>query len=40
GPGKVLNGLIKRTCKGLKLENVETAAAIAELPVLALVGMG
>jgi len=29
GPGKVLVGIIKRTCPGLKLENVET---IADLP--------
>lgn len=28
GPGKVLTGLIKRTCKGLKLSNVSSLAAI------------
>ncbi len=39
GPGKVLTGLIKRTCKGLKLENVETAAAAVALPVLELVAI-
>ena len=27
GPGKVLTGLIKRTCKGLSLKNVATAEA-------------
>lgn len=27
GPGKVLTGLIKRTCKGLNLKNVQTADA-------------
>ncbi len=39
GPGKVLTGLIKRTCKGLTLKNVETAAAAVELPVLTLAGV-
>jgi len=29
GPGKVLTGLIKRTCKGLSLANVSTLDAIA-----------
>ncbi|NJL39294.1 MAG: malonyl CoA-acyl carrier protein transacylase, partial [Leptolyngbyaceae cyanobacterium SM1_4_3] len=29
GPGKVLTGLIKRTCPELKLENIST---VAELP--------
>ncbi len=38
GPGSVLTGLIKRTCKGLELRNVETAAGILDLPVLSLVG--
>ncbi len=28
GPGKVLTGLIKRTCKGLKLSNVSDLSAI------------
>ena len=28
GPGKVLTGLIKRTCKGLKLSNVSSLAAV------------
>ena len=30
GPGKVLTGLIKRTCKELALENISSAADIAE----------
>ncbi len=30
GPGKVLTGLIKRTCKGLVLENMSSVADIAE----------
>ena len=29
GPGKVLTGLIKRTCKGLTLENINSLAAIS-----------
>jgi [acyl-carrier-protein] S-malonyltransferase len=29
GPGKVLTGLIKRTCKDLKLMNIDSAAAVA-----------
>mgnify|MGYP001794207016 CR=1 FL=1 len=29
GPGKVLTGLIKRTCKGLTLKNVQTVDSIA-----------
>ncbi|MEO1446223.1 MAG: malonyl CoA-acyl carrier protein transacylase, partial [Cyanobacteria bacterium J06635_11] len=28
GPGKVLTGLIKRTCKGLTLKNVSTVEAV------------
>ncbi|NJN29932.1 MAG: ACP S-malonyltransferase [Synechococcales cyanobacterium RM1_1_8] len=31
GPGKVLTGLIKRTCKDLKLVNLDSAEAIATL---------
>lgn len=29
GPGKVLTGLIKRTCKGLALKNINSLAAVA-----------
>ncbi|MEM9219258.1 MAG: ACP S-malonyltransferase [Cyanobacteria bacterium P01_F01_bin.150] len=29
GPGKVLTGLIKRTCKGLALENISSLAAVS-----------
>ena len=29
GPGKVLTGLIKRTCKGLNLENINSLAAVS-----------
>lgn len=29
GPGKVLTGLIKRTCKGLALENINSLAAVS-----------
>lgn len=39
GPGKVLTGLIKRTCKGLNLSNVDSAEAAEALPVLSLVGV-
>jgi [acyl-carrier-protein] S-malonyltransferase len=31
GPGQVLTGLIKRTCKGLSLENISSLAAIQTL---------
>ena len=31
GPGKVLTGLIKRTCRGLELDNIGTAEQLAKL---------